>query len=249
VAWLSKHASSFKVAIDNASGRYSQLAVQGPRSKEPLKMILSADDQERLNRLSYMEIMRLDRLGEGCLIARTGYTGELGFELYLPNEHGLRVFDALVETASTSSLKPIGLGARDTLRLEACYLLYGNDMNETVTPLEAGIGWAVKLEGSNFIGKDPLVQQKTLGAPRKMIAFRLEDSGVPRHGMNVYRGDELIGSVTSGSVLPTIGGSGGMALVETSSVSIGDQIEIDVRGKRKLARVAKRPLYSARVKD
>jgi len=127
-------------------------------------------------------------------------------------------------------------------------LLYGNDMNDTVSPLEAGISWAVRLDCGDFIGKQALEQQKQAGLTRKIEAFKFEEAGIPRSHMEVFTGTKKLGEVTSGSVLPTVGGAGGMALVDPRACKVGDQIEIDVRGKRKLARLVKRPLYSAKVK-
>lgn len=246
--WFAEHTNGFNVKVANESLQWGQLAVQGPTSMEAVAALLDEKSRQRLAALEYMNIAEFDLSGHKTLIARTGYTGEHGYELYLPVAALVPTWQKLIATKPKSGLQPIGLGARDTLRLEACYLLYGNDMDDKVTPLEAGIGWAVRLEAGDFIGREVLVKQKQNGVPRSMIAFRFEDPGVPRHGMEVYVGDRRIGVVTSGSVLPTLGGAGGMALIDAKTAAVGDQIEIDVRGKRKLARVLKRPLYLAKVK-
>ncbi len=247
--WFAEQAKNFNVQVTNESSQWGQLAVQGPASQAAVLELLAVSEHSRLNAMDYMQIAAFDVGGQKCLVARTGYTGEHGYELYLPTTVLVSVWQGFIATKPKTGLQPIGLGARDTLRLEACYLLYGNDMDETVSPLEAGIGWAVRLEAGDFIGRATLQRQKQDGVPRAMIAFKFEDAGVPRHGMDVYIGDRRIGTVTSGSVLPTVGGAGGMALVEAKTAVVGDQIEVDVRGKRKLARVLKRPLYLAKVKS
>lgn len=248
-AWIKEQSTKHQgVTVANESPHFSQLAVQGPNAPEAVAAILSTSDAAKLKALAYTHIMPATYKGHGCYIARTGYTGELGFELYLPNEVASAAWDALLATAPKTGIQPIGLGARDTLRLEACYLLYGNDMNDGVSPLEAGISWAVAIDKPDFIGKSALVKQKELGVPRAMYCFVMDGDGIPRHDMEVYKGTELIGKVTSGSVLPTVGGAGGMALLDPKKVKVGDQVEVDVRGKRKLARLVKKPLYKAKVK-
>ena len=246
-AWFDENASKFAVKVTNESEKWSQLAVQGPNSTAAVTSILGATDKEKIKALPYAGIMSIQIFGVSALLARTGYTGEIGYELYVPNEIAEHCWVALLETEHLTGIKPIGLGARDTLRLEACYLLYGNDMDESVSPLEAGIGWATKIDKGEFIGKPMLVIQKAEGVKRKICAFKMNDDGIPRHDMQVYANGVLGGKVTSGSVLPTLGGAGGMALL-SSSIKEGDQIEIDIRGKRKLATIAKRPLYSPKVK-
>ncbi|MBC7660253.1 MAG: glycine cleavage system aminomethyltransferase GcvT [Chitinophagaceae bacterium] len=244
--WLKKHKGEHTVTITNESPMWSQLAVQGPESEEALKAILSPSDQARVADLPYTNITEASFQGKKGFIARTGYTGEKGYEIYIPNAIASSVFAELLEK---SNAKPIGLGARDTLRLEACYLLYGNDMDETVSPIEAGIAWAVRFEKGDFLGKAKMEAQKAGTLPaRKMVAFKLSEEGIARHGMDVYVGDRKVGVVTSGSVLPTVEGAGGMALIEKDAAALGDDLSIDVRGKRKLAKVVKRPLYSAKVK-
>lgn len=247
-AWLMNHRSNAKVTIENKSDEYAQLAVQGPTSLAALSALLSPEDAVALSKLAYTHIMRASFQSKPVFIARTGYTGEKGFEVYLVNELAEAMWNKLLQTEAKTGIKPIGLGARDTLRLEACYLLYGNDMNETVSPLEAGVAWAVKLDCGDFLGRSALEQEKKNGSRRKMVAFKFEEEGIPRSGMEIYAGDKLIGRVTSGSVLPTVGGAGGMALVDAPFAEIGTKLDVDVRGKRKVASVVKRPLYEARVK-
>jgi aminomethyltransferase len=243
-AWL-KSVIPQNIKVDNQSEKWSQIAVQGPTSKKVLMEVLGALSGSKLQDLGYMSLMKAEWEGDSCLIARTGYTGELGYEIYLPNRAAQGLWKKLLESPD---VLPIGLGARDTLRLEACYVLYGNDIDETTTPLEAGIAWAVRLEQKgDFMGRKALEQQKAQGVPRKMVAFTFDEPGVPRPGMDIWWNEKIIGKVTSGSVLPTVGGSGGMALLLADSAKLGDKISIDVRGKHKLATVVKRPLYTAKI--
>jgi aminomethyltransferase len=249
--WMTEVAQSFAdLDLKNESDQWSQLALQGPLALPTLLSLpFSSLDAAKLSALPYTHIAEVSLFGTTALIARTGYTGEKGYELYLNHDCVVKVWQHFIENQASSGLSPIGLGARDTLRLESCYLLYGNDINETTTPLEAGIGWATKLNTANFIGKDALIKQKQSGVPRQMHAFKLLEAGVPRHGMQILLRDEVVGEVTSGSVLPTVGGTGGMALIRSGLLKLDDEFEIDVRGKRKLARVVRKPLYNARVKD
>jgi aminomethyltransferase len=249
VDWLKRLSGDFKVTVSDESNLWSQIAVQGPKSKECLLAAFPDLASSPFDSMNYMTIMQTQTLGLSAYIARTGYTGEHGYEIYLPNSIAEKVWNQLLNAKIPSSSNAVacGLGARDTLRLEACYLLYGNDMDEHVNPIEAGIKWAVKVNGPDFIGKNKISGDISVGPSRKIFAFTMADDGIPRHGMDVFKDDHRIGTVTSGSVLPTVGGAGGMALLQCQNLKLGDQIEIDVRGKRKLARIARRPLYTANV--
>lgn len=242
-AWFFKHTENFKVSVKDESEFWSQIAVQGPKATSVMGKIFGTD----LVHTEYMSIVQRNYHEKRTWIARTGYTGESGFEIYLPNDLAPLLWKQIL--ATDGAVKPCGLGARDTLRLEACYLLYGNDMNESVSPLEAGIGWATKLTKNDFIGKDALVAQKTQGVKRQIFAFKMHDDGIPRHGMKVFNNAQEIGEVTSGSVLPTLGGSGGMALLNSNGITEGTHVEIDIRGIRKKAIICKRPLYVAKTKN
>jgi aminomethyltransferase len=246
-AWIKEKSKSFNVTVTNESDDWAQIAIQGPKSTDVLAAILSASDANAMRALPYTNIMTATISGKASLLARTGYTGEMGYELYIPKAVAHNTWMALLEHSPKFGVKPIGLGARDTLRLEACYLLYGNDMNDHVTPLEAGISWATKIDKGDFIGRDLLAKQKSAGVKRQIQAFKMMDDGIPRHGMKVFVGDNEVGEVTSGSVLPTVGGSGGMALVSTS-LKDGDEFFVDIRGAKKRAKIVKRPLYAARTK-
>jgi len=245
--WIKKNSETFNVTVADESDKWAQIAIQGPNSGPVTSSLLSATEAEALKNLAYTNIMNITLFGKPALLARTGYTGEFGYELYLPAELAEKAWMALLELGPKHGVKPIGLGARDTLRLEACYLLYGNDMNDDVSPLEAGISWATKIDKGDFHGKDKLVAQKTKGLTRHIVAFKMQEDGIPRHGMKVFNGERESGEVTSGSVLPTVGGAGGMALVSTS-LKEGDEFFVDVRGNKKRAKVVKRPIYAARTK-
>jgi aminomethyltransferase len=249
-AWIQKHISNWgDVIAENESDKWSQLAVQGPTSFEALSKICTPAEAKIIEELPYTHICQVGLYGQKSYVARTGYTGEKGYEIYLPNAVAEQTWTSLLDTNPSSGIKPIGLGARDTLRLEACYLLYGSDMNDSVSPLEAGIGWATKIDAKDFIGKDIISAQKTAGVNRRIYAFKLVDKGIARHDMRVLQENTDIGFVTSGSVLPTVGGAGGMAMLSTGVVKVGDKIEINVRGKMKAAIIVKRPIYQAKVKS
>ncbi len=242
-SWIKNLSKSFeKVEAINQSHEWSQIAVQGPNSYEALKTVLSKDDFQQIEKLPYMHICAIQFDKKNCWIARTGYTGEKGFELYIPNSTAEKLWSELLNKNESIGIKAIGLGARDTLRLEACYLLFGNDMDETVSPLEAGISWAVKFS-HDFIGKKALLIQKETGLKRQLIAFKMVDAGIPRHGMYVHQNDKSIGLVTSGSVLPSAGGSGGLALIMTEDFNPEKDIFIDIRGSLKKAQNVSKPFY------
>jgi aminomethyltransferase len=246
-SWLVSQKNNFHVSIVNESSDWSQLALQGPNSKQLLLDIMPI---QGIDTLAYTDILSCEYAGKPCYVARTGYTGEKGYEIYLSHEGALHFWTAALEKGQRLGIRPIGLGARDTLRLEACYLLYGNDMNDDVTPLEAGIAWATKLAKPEFLGKASLLAQKERGVPRQSVAFKFLEPGVPRQGMDVFFQNNLIGKVTSGSVLPTVGGAGGLALLSTTAgIGPGSEVEVDVRGKRKRAQIVKKPIYQARTKD
>lgn len=245
--WIASKVKGFDVTVEDQSDDWSQLAIQGPTSQDAVSAVLDEAEREALGQLKYMQIMPLTIGDEKAFLARTGYTGEHGYEIYIDNASATHVWNTILATANDTGIKPVGLGARDTLRLEACYLLYGNDMNESVSPLEAGISWATRLQKGDFIGRDVLVAQKEQGVPRKNVAFKLLDKGIAREGMEIYKGDELVGKITSGSKLPTLDIAGGMALVD-AAVKVGDEVMVEVRGKKKRAEIMKKPLYSANVK-
>jgi len=185
--------------------------------------------------------------GIDAIISHTGYTGEkVCFEIYIDSdiEKSEKLWNAIFEAGREFNIKPIGLGARDTLRLEYAFRLYGNDMDEKTNPLEAGLGWITKLDKGDFNGRDAILKCKEAGLKRKLVGFIVEDKMVARHGQDVYSGDKKIGFVASGSPSPMLGKNIGTVSVETAFAKIGTEIEIDVRGKRVKAKIVKTPFLS-----
>jgi aminomethyltransferase len=183
-----------------------------------------------------------------ALVSRTGYTGEDGFEIYMPVDIAEKLWDRIMEAGKDEGLLPAGLGARDTLRFEACLPLYGHELEKDITPLEAGLDFTVKLNKTDFIGKGALAKQKEQGLKRKIVGLEMEDKGVPRHGYEVYADGKVVGTVTSGSFAPSLDAYLALALVDTGYTSLGTKLEVDVRGRKKAARVVKKPFYTPRYK-
>ncbi|HMM17696.1 MAG TPA: glycine cleavage T C-terminal barrel domain-containing protein, partial [Petrimonas sp.] len=214
--------------------------VQGPKAKDTLQKITGTD----LSAIPYYtfangKVGGVDRV----IISNTGYTGAGGFELYFYPEDGLKIWKALFEAGAEFGIKPIGLGARDTLRLEMGFCLYGNDLDETTTPLEAGLGWITKFtEGNSFIARELLEKQKAEGVARKLCGFTLMDKGIPRHGYEIVNaGDEPIGTVTSGTISPVLKAGIGLGYVKPEYAKAGTTIYIKVRNKNLKAEVTQLP--------
>jgi len=178
------------------------------------------------------------------IISRTGYTGELGFELYHDPEGSEQLWQALMKAGAEHGLGPVGLGARDTLRLEMKFCLYGNDIDETTTPLEARLGWATDLEQGDFVGKRALLAQKAAGIPRFLVAFEMLDRGLPRHGYELFADGHKVGSVTSGGQSPTLKKGIGLAYVDKPHHKLHTQLEIEIRGKRLAVQIVKPPFVN-----
>lgn len=251
-AWLQKLAEGVEdLSLENASEDFAQMAIQGPRSAECLEPFSSYKSSKKLTDLEYGEIATLQHEdGQSFYVARTGYTGEKGYEVYMPKSLGSLFWKKVLMTEELTGIKPIGLGARDTLRLEACYPLYGQEMDESVSPLEIGIAWATRLNKAiPFVGHKAVSEQKEKGLERRLYAFNMLDSGIARSHMKVFQGGREIGAVTSGSVLPSLGERGGLALLKISLLDKNEPIEIDVRGKLKKAKITKKPMYQAKIKD
>jgi glycine cleavage system T protein (aminomethyltransferase) len=230
-AWFVRHADGFDVELTDALDRYAMLAVQGPDARALAAKLMDAGQPERMHAL-YGRIA-----GKGALICGTGYTGEDGLELLLTPEDAPAVWDALLEVG----VVPAGLGARDTLRLEACFHLYGNDLDEQHNPIEAGLKWACKLE-TDFIGADAL---RDFEPTRKIVPFAFTGPGIPRPGNPIVIDGAEAGVVTSGTLSPCLDYGIGMAYVPLSHIEPGTPIEVDVRGKLRQAEVRKKPLYPA----
>ncbi|MDD9949931.1 MAG: glycine cleavage system aminomethyltransferase GcvT [Zetaproteobacteria bacterium] len=239
--------------LRNESMEWDQLALQGPDSFKLLAALAQASPSyQPLLELEFGHICQLYEHSTLTYCARTGYTGELGVEFYVQKPGGELLWQQLVQAAASHDLPlvPIGLGARDTLRLESCYCLYGNELSAQISPLEAALGWLVDFEKDDFAGKNALQLLKQRGVPRRSIALKVKDKGVLRQGMRVLtlQGEEL-GFITSGGVFPSVGGAGGLALVTANMVKAGELVCVEVRGERKHAEVVKRPFYPSRAKD
>ncbi|MFO8074413.1 MAG: glycine cleavage system aminomethyltransferase GcvT [Polyangia bacterium] len=243
------NAEGWNTEVIDRSYETAQLALQGPRAVEIMEP-LSGGEYVDLPPFRFAEG---EVAGRPCLVSRTGYTGEDGYELYCDNEHAAPVFRALMEAGEKHGLQPVGLGARDTLRLEAKLCLYGNDIDETTTPLEAGLKWTVKLEAGDFNGRDALVKQKEEGIPRKLAGFRMIDRGIARHGYPIVPADaepdaEPISHVASGAPSPTLNENIGLAYLPRKGYKSGKQIGIVVRAGTPRARtlraeIVKTPFY------
>ena len=224
--------------LENASNHIAQLAVQGPKATELLQKLTNVD----LSKIPYYHFSVGDFAGVyEVILSNTGYTGAGGFELYFYNEYGPKIWNALFTAGQEFGIKPIGLGARDSLRLEKGYNLYGNDIDDTTSPIEAGLGWITKfVDGKNFIDRPLLEKQKTDGVERKLVKFELKERGIPRHGYQIANDkDELIGEVTSGTMLPEVKVGIGMGYVKTEYSKPGSEIFIKIRTKNIAAMIVK----------
>ena len=235
---------SLSVEIDNLSDDVSQIAIQGPKSQEILQKITSFG----LSTLKFFFFQDGVMLYDAkCLISRTGYTGEDGFEIYVKNEYVSSLFNKILEVGVPLGLKPCGLGSRDTLRFEATLPLYGQEISESITPLEAGFGTFVKLsKEDNFIGKEALKSQKESGLKRKLVGFEMIDRGIPRHGYEIYNQEttQKIGSVTTGYMSPTLQKNIGLALIDASYSKLDETINILIRNKNTKAKIISKKFLS-----
>lgn len=237
--WMLENSKDYNVEIINISDSISEIAIQGPKAEEILQKTTEFD----LSNIKFFFFEQNIKIGNiDCLISRTGYTGEDGFEIYTNNNDIAIIWDALLDAGKEEGLLPAGLGARDTLRFEASLPLYGNELSNEITPLEAGLGFFVKLGKNDFIGKNALVKQKTEGLKRKIIGFEIE-KGIARHGFEVYAGDNKIGFVTTGYISPTLGKSIGLALIDAKYATIGNEINIKVRKKFRTAKIISKRFY------
>jgi aminomethyltransferase len=224
--------------LENASDHMAQLAIQGPKATKMLQKLTSVN----LSEIPYYSFKTGDFAGvENVILSNTGYTGAGGFELYFYPENATKIWNALFETGDEYGIKPIGLGARDTLRLEKGYCLYGNDIDDTTSPIEAGLGWITKFtEGKNFIDRSVLEKQKAEGVSRKLIRFELNERGIPRHGYDIVdEKGQVIGNVSSGTMLPDSKKGIGLGYVKTEYSKAGSTIYIQIRNKNLEAIVVK----------
>ncbi len=244
LAWIASRAAAEtgiagEVTVTDQSDDYALLALQGPRALDILAPLASPDPSG----LRYYGFAQGTVDGAPALISRTGYTGEDGFELYLPPAEAPRIWRRLLAAGAPHGIQPAGLGARDTLRLEAAMALYGHEIDETTTPFEAGLGWVVKLDKGEFIGREALVAQRAAGIPRKLVGFEVLGRGIARQGHPVLAGGERVGAVTSGTFSPTFEKALGMAYVPTRLEAPGSRLAVEVRGRELPAAVVPLPFY------
>lgn len=237
-AWLKDHLSGDVQLIDK-SDETALLAVQGPKSLDTMLKLTDLD----LSSLPYYHFLRGKVAGIDCLISRTGYTGELGFEVYFQSDPALgsKMWDAIFEAGKEFDIAPIGLGARDTLRLEVGFCLYGNDIDQTTNPLEAGLGWITKLNKGDFTGRDVLLKVKEQGLSRKLVGLTLEGKNFPRHGYDIIVDGAVAGVVTSGTVSPMLEHGIAMAYVPSALAEPGSVVHVRIRAQDVPATVTKLP--------
>ena len=239
-AWFESAAGDFDVEFADRSAEIALLALQGPKAQQILAPLTETD----LDAIGFYRFDEGAVAGVDGVISRTGYTGEDGFELYLPAGEAVTVWRALLAAGTEHGLLPAGLGARDSLRLEVGYILYGNDLDEEHSPLEAGLGWVVKLDPDDFVGRDVLARQKEEGVEQKLIGFVLQERGFPRHGYEIRHGGEPVGEVTSGVLSHSTGDGIGMGYVPVDASKPGTEIEIVIRDKAIPAVVQRPPFYT-----
>jgi len=239
-AWIAEHIHGVgdAVAVD-ASSRYALIAVQGPQAQTILQPLTGVD----LAAIKYYWFAHGEVANVRATISRTGYTGEDGFEIFVPPQSADRVWLALLEAGKSANILPCGLGARDTLRLEAGMRLHGNDIDETTTAVEADLNWIVGWKKDDFVGAAALRQQKAAGPARKIVGFEIVDRGMPRHGYDAYVGDRKACIVTSGTQTPYLKKAVGMAYLPIEHTAPGAEFDVDIRGKRTRARVVQMPFY------
>jgi aminomethyltransferase len=239
-AYLADHTRGMgDVATVDSTSRYALIAVQGPAAREVLQKLTSVE----LAALRYYWFTYGEVASARATISRTGYTGEDGFEVFVPPAQAAKVWEAIIEAGRDVDLIPAGLGARDTLRLEAAMRLYGNDIDETTTPLEADLEWIVAWNKAGFLGREALAAQKERGLTCKLVGFEMAERAIARHGHHVYDGPARIGTVTSGTKTPLLGRAIGMAYVPADRTTPGTELVIDIRGRRARARVVPLPFY------
>ena len=238
--WITEHITSQRdAAAVNTSSRYALLALQGPAARDVLQPLTGAN----LADVKYYWFTTGEVAGVRCTISRTGYTGEDGFEVFVPPNAAERVWDAILNAGKGAGVVPAGLGARDTLRLEASMRLYGNDMDESATVMEADLGWIVGWKKAEFLGDAVLRKQKAEGTARKLVGFEMRDRAIARHGYDVYVDGQKAGVVTSGTQTPFLKKAIGMAYLPSNRTAPGTEFEVDLRGRRVRAEVVPMPFY------
>jgi aminomethyltransferase len=241
-AWVAEHGRGGR--WKNISAETALIAVQGPRAEGLVARLADAD----VVSIRYYRFTRVRVAGARALISRTGYTGEDGFELYVGAGDAEGLWAALLSEGARDGAVPVGLGARDTLRLEMAYALYGNDIDETTNPLEAGLGWVVKLAKGEFIGRSAVERVRAQGPTRKLVGLEMTERAVARHGYPVVKDGAALGAVTSGSYGPSVDTCVAMAYVTTPHAAVGTELGVEIRGQVKSARITRTPFHPSRVK-
>ncbi len=237
--WVSSHTKGFEVDVKNLSDKYSQIAIQGPKALEILKPLTDVGLEEmKVFRVAFGTVAGIE-----AMVSRTGYTGEDGFEVYTQSNNPGKIWDALLEQGKKTGIQPAGLGARDTLRLEACLMLYGNDIDNTTTVLEAGLRWLIKFKKGDFLGREALLTQKKEGLKRRLVGFELQGRGIARSHYPVYIKGEKVSEVTSGTFSPYFKKSIGLAYLPIEHTEKGTEFEIGIRDKRVKTQVVPIPFY------
>jgi len=238
--WM-KNSVIGSTSVHNVSDSYGQLALQGPIAETILQRLTN----ENLAEIGFFKFKTNVKIGDyETLVSRTGYTGEDGFEIYTKPSETVALWDLILKEGKDDGVLPCGLGARDTLRFEACLALYGQELSKDISPLEAGIGFAVKLKKEEeFIGQKALVEQKEAGIPRKLTGLEMIDKGIPRHGYAIYKDDQQIGEVTTGTQSPTLKKNIGLGLIDRKFSELGTEVEVEIRGKRLKAVTVATPFY------
>ncbi|AFM01698.1 MULTISPECIES: glycine cleavage system aminomethyltransferase GcvT [Desulfitobacterium] len=238
-AWMQDKAQGFEIHLENRSEDFAQLALQGPLAEKILQKLTRLD----LSQIKYYWFTHGEVDGVLCLISRTGYTGEDGFEVYLPPDHAPRMWDRILAVGAEEGVQPIGLGARDTLRFEARLPLYGNELGSDITPLEAGLGFFVRLEKEHFVGKEALSAQKEKGIPRKLVGLEMIERGIARSHYPLQKVGKEIGFITSGSFSPTLNKNIALGLIPPEYAQIGETLDVIIRGKAVKARIIPSQFY------
>lgn len=239
--WLNDHLEG-DVTLTNLSDQTAQIAIQGPRAEQVLQKLAREDDLSEIGFFKFKDGVDLN--GAKALVSRTGYTGEDGFEIYCKPEDVAMLWKEILEAGKEEGVLPCGLGARDTLRFEANLALYGQELSPEISPLEAGVGFAVKVnKEADFIGKEALKQQKENGVPRKIAGIEMIDRGIPRHGYPVFTDGEQIGEVTTGTQSPTLKKNIGLVLIKSEFAGLDNEVEVEIRGKKLKAKIVPVPFY------
>lgn len=237
--WISSKRGDFNVDLRHASVEYCQIAIQGPKAIEILRKLTDTD----LESIKYYHFKQGEVDGVPAILSRTGYTGEDGYEVYADASKAVQLWNKMLETGKAEGILPCGLAARNTLRLEAAMSLYGHELSDDISPLEANLGWICKLNKGDFVGREAMQKLKEDGLKRKLVGFEVTDKGIARDGFDVYIDDRKVGQVTSGSPAPFLKKNIGLAFVPTEFANPGQEIKIDVRGKMLSASIVPTPFY------